>query len=349
MSAKCNMESSGNTFAVFPSFSFARFGSTVSSAIASVVSSALAPRSDTRMRKQHSAFGTLLSAVVLLIAVGGMLPQAAVAESMHSTGALASGAVWAQDPVFNNSVWVHSTIGGGLVRGSGIAIDPWNVLTAGHIGWSNAQGGVATQFLLGTGSNYISNPGTMFNVTNYTFHPQWDGTTFGQRVDLMMLHIPEGIPGMTDILDFDFLTLGEKVQGVGFGQPGTGGSGYLPIDGTERALYMFADQFGNGGTISTNYFRNYFHPLFIRNEPMAGGLTPGDSGSAVFDLSGNLVAMGVGVTGTVPLYGYSSYSLRLDLFETWINNNRIVPEPGTLGLLAFGALALLRRRRWIAN
>lgn len=296
-------------------------------------------------RKTPEVLSKFAVLVLTLATVTGFATQAR-AESMHSTGALASGAVWAQDPVFNNSVWVHTTIGTNQAYASGIAIDPWNVLTPGHVGWSNAQGGVASQLLVGTGSNYLSNPGTIYEIDNFTFHPQWNGTIFSQTVDLMILHVPEGIPGMLDIFDFDTTALGEKYQGVGVGQPGTGDGTWHPVDGDERALHLFGDGYGSaGGTVSTNYLRSRFLPLSFRNEPMAGGLTVGDSGAGVFDLSGNLVGMGVGFGGTPPGYFYDSFALRLDLFEPWINDNRIVPEPGTMGLLAFGAVGLLRRRR----
>lgn len=348
-----NMASSGKTFEVFPTFS--RFASaaasTVSSLIGSARSSVIGPQSKTRARQQRSAFGTLLSAVVMLIAVGGMLPQAAVAGSMHTMQALADGASWAQsDARFNNSLWVRSSWDGGLTfaeSASGVALDPWNVLMTGHQAHSGSL--FATEWIVGTGSNWLTDPGDVYSTTDIVIHPLWNGTIFSQTVDMSILHFPGGIPGM-DSLNFAGTAIGQQLNGAGFGTPAAGGA-YIPDDELERAHNWYVDGYGSaGGTVSTNYLRNRFLPLSFRNDPMAGGMTGGDSGMGVFDATGNLVGLGVGIGGTPPGYGFDSFALRTDLFwDSWIVPNMIVPEPGTISLLAFAALALLRRRRSLVN
>lgn len=287
------------------------------------------------------AYSATRKVFLLPLLLPAAITSSAHAGAMHSMQALADGANWANS--FGNSMWVEAVKGGTTYHGSGVALDPWNVLVSGHQIYETADG-FASSVLVGLGSNYISDRGTTFTAADYVIHPGWDGTLFSQRIDLAMLHFPSGIPGMSS-LDIFGTSLGQQLNGAGHGQPAAGES-WLSVDGQERAYNWYVDAYGSsGGTVSTNYIRSFLHPMFIRNDPMAGGITPGDSGMGVFDPSGNLVALGVGAGSSMPLYGYSSYALQLELFEGWIDQNRIVPEPGTLSLLIIGGIALLRRQR----
>ena len=258
-----------------------------------------------------------------------LLPALAVSQSMHNLAALENAAL-RQNDWAGHRVWVHgSTPGGnGTSRASGVILDPWNVLVAGHQVFSNSFGGYAFDIVVGRGSNYNSEPGNVFSVSNYEVHPGWTGgNTFGNTVDMAILHLATPIPGVSS-LNIAPSQMGQQLVAVGYGRPATPGSGYLPIDGQARAFNMYVDQFGtSGGTISQDYLVSLFMPTFMRSDSLAGGGTPGNSGSGVFNATGDLVGLAVGIGGSAPGYGYATAALRIDLFQNWILTNMKVPTP----------------------
>lgn len=284
----------------------------------------------------------------LFLVLGAMfalvLSLPANGQAFHTQSAMNTGESWFNNnPVFNNTVWVRTDKGGVDRYASGIAIDPWNVLVTGHQLFQNSDGGHTNTVTIGTGNNYLSEPGLTFSASSWLYHPGWDGSVFSQRVDLGIVHIPQGIPGM-QTLTIGTAVLGEQLLAGGFGRHAYGGN-WQDLDGQGRSFKMWVDDFGLNTTISDDYIRSTFYPTFIRNDSMAGGATPGSSGSGVFNLNGDLVGLAVGgAGGGMPGVGYSTYSLRLDLYQDWIYANSI-PTPSSLVLLAVGGIAAMRRRR----
>lgn len=218
-----------------------------------------------------------------------------------------------------------------------------NTFISGHQAYNLALGGYATEIMIGTGSNYLTDPGDTYIASNYVVHPDWDGGVFGNNVDLALLHFEQGVPTMTEMTIAD-TALGETLNAVGYGRPAAGGS-YLPVDGQSRAFELFVDGYGLTGSISTDYVRSVLLPLALRNNPMAGGGTPGHSGGGVLNSQGELSAIMVG-EAFAPGIPMTTYSLRLDLHEPWSQTVRIVvPEPSAFVMMSFMALAVACRRR----
>jgi len=275
----------------------------------------------------------------------GLSSPTAFGQAFHTTSAMNTGQDWFNtNPVYSNTVWVRTDKGGVERYASGIMLDPYNMLVSGHQLFSSGQGHTNT-VVMGTGSSHLTDPGLMISASNWMYHPGWNGSVFSQTVDLGIAHFPEGVPGIST-LTIGSSILGEQLFAGGFGQAAAGGQ-WQDLDGFGRGYKMWVDGFGNGGTISSNYIKSDFLPMFLRNDPMAGGGSPGSSGSGVFNLSGDLVGLLVGGSaGGGPAPPFGTYSLRLDLYEGWITQNMyVVPAPGALALLGMaGLFGALRRR-----
>lgn len=278
----------------------------------------------------------------------------AFGQAFHTVSAMNTGEEWFNtNPIYRNTVWWSATnpTTGELEFASGVAIDPYNVLITGHQAWSSLVGGVTTDHRIGTGTNFFTDPGNVLYASNVVIHPGWDGTLFSQRVDLALLHFEDAIPGI-EPLTITSAVLGEELRGGGFGRPGAAGQ-WLEIDRQGRGFKMWADGYGSG-VISSDYLLSRFvgSSFFHNGDPMEGGATNGSSGSGVFNLNGDLVALAVGIggSGTTPAAPFSTFSLRLDLYQDWINANRFtvpssIPAPGAAALLALAGIAAARRRR----
>ena len=295
------------------------------------------------MANKASRFPVLCAFVLMAILGGPVFGQAA-----HSLAALDEMA--ARDMFNDSRAYVTGFVGGSserTFRASAVILDQWNVLISGHQAF-RISSGFTTGFQVGTGGNYLNSPGSIFDVENVIIHPGWGGGDAIADNDIAILHLATPILGAPS-LNIAPVSLGEQLFGVGYGRPGLGSGGYLDDDGQARTFNMYVDRFGSaGGTISTDYIQNAFVPLSFRNDPLAGGGTPGSSGGGVFNASGDLVGLMAGVSGSPPGYFYSTYSLRLDLYneDFILPNMKVIPAPGAIALLGLGGIATsLRRRR----
>ncbi|TVQ79099.1 MAG: hypothetical protein EA380_05020 [Phycisphaeraceae bacterium] len=272
------------------------------------------------------------------------MPSACPGQTMHTVAALENAAQrqtnWAE-----HRVWVSGEHGGVQRYASGVLLDPWNVLVSGHQVFSS--GSFTTAIRIGRGSNHITDPGDIFAAADYVIHPAWGGVTFPlpffDTVDLAILHMASPIPGVTP-LNISAAELGQTLVGVGYGRPATP-NGYLEPDGQARAFNLYYDRAGSISISSDYMLSNFYPPGWSRNDPLEGGATPGNSGGGVFNAEGDLVGLTVGAAGSPPGYGYATITLRLDLYQSWIIDNIIVPAPGTASAFAIVGVACLRRRR----
>jgi len=199
---------------------------------------------------------------------------------------------------------------------------------------------VGGNFRIGNGSNWMNDRGLERSITSFVTHPlAVPGSFVGSEVDLAVFFWGESLPGTN--LTIAPTTLNEILSYSGFGRPATPATGNLPLDGQRRMFQTYADDFGSVIGISTDYVRGQFIDAGIGFLPLGGVGTFGSSGSGVYNQNG-ITALAVAVTGSSN-YLSSTYSLRLDLYEPWINT--VVPSPGTAALLVLSGVFTMRRRR----
>lgn len=294
-----------------------------------------------RSQERKSGIGSGFEKIVLFVValVMSVVVQPVTAQSMHSTSALEQGRL-ASLATPRSTLWMSRFIDGfGEQYFSGILMGEhqgrsWGI-TAGH-GFE-----LGHTFRAGNGTNRINNRGQEFNVTSFITHPTVAPGGFnGTEIDIAVFFL-DGLVTGTPYPTIGSAVLNQVVSYDGFGRPGTP-AGLLPGDGHRRTFQTYADFFGSFGTISTDYILGGFVSSGPRFLPLGGVMTTGNSGSGVYNSAGDLVAMSVASSGS-PGYLGSTISLRLDLYQPWINS--VVPSPGAASLLLLGGLLAARRRR----
>jgi len=201
--------------------------------------------------------------------------------------------------------------------------------------------------------------GRRFDVEEFVLHPDYDPSEVSTH-DLALLRLESDVAGVTPAVRYRGSDeFGRIATSVGYGAFGDGLSGILDDGGTRRAGQNVIDAedflFGTPNTLMTD-FDNPLNTSFS----LTGDVTPldleylpslGDSGGSVFiEVDGVTMLAGVhtavGLLARIPgrLFTYGDVLLfeRVSRYNGWIDS--VIPEPGTLALLAAGAL-LVRRRR----
>ncbi len=247
------------------------------------------------------------------------------------------------------------SVNGSGFNGSGVLISDRWVLTAGHVADFKAGG----SFRVG-GVDYI-----IQSVFSHPNHP-----TFTTTFDMGLLYLSSQVVGIEAATMLRLPTssslLGKEATWVGNGLTGTGvddnrGSnemraftnvvdGFTPNFGLPMPSF-YADFDNPGGTSNSLAFQS----SDANPTRLEGNVTPGDSGGGVFineDGRNYLIGINSYTSGFAPglnsKYGSLSGAADLDLFHDWIfttSGISAVPEPGVLGLVCFGSICGLRRRR----
>ena len=257
----------------------------------------------------------------------------------------------AADPQAKASGAQYSVDGGGSVGyintnagvASGVYLGNGWVLTAGH---AAAHGGALT---FGTGSNFNSNPGTIYSPSQTIMHPSYSN---GGNHDLALLYYSTLNLNSTVTFAVNKPAAGSDVWLAGYGTTGTP-AGYTTQDGFIRAgTSRMSSGFGlEGEGFSSVFFGAADMRPNTRPNDIRGYL--GDSGGGVFTQSGDL--LGLMIAASLPSIGRSTYFLDLTNSEnrSWIQSNvTAVPEPSSiliLGATSTVAYALRRFRKRRTN
>jgi len=244
------------------------------------------------------------------------------AQSMHGEPELEDAVPYSL-PYEGQQLWISREYDGVTQYLGAIRINRCWGVTVGHTFISS--GYIFINQEIGTGSNWISDPGVTRQISEFHVHPSWEavnGHWDGHAFDIAVIGFDQPLGSVQDDLEIGTLELDEIFEYAGFGRPAIPGVGLLPVDGQRRAWDAGAHDWGNGGTVSDKYVRSRFmQPGHYLHLPMGGVGTGGGSGSGGFNLDGDIVALLASVYNS-PNYSGGSYGLRLDLPEIkdWIES-----------------------------
>lgn len=260
--------------------------------------------------------------------------------------------------VFNFVGALEMTLDGRRYLGTGAALSPNWVLTAGHNVDFNDDGapdaGLAASFHLPSFG--------VFAATSFSTHPDFTG--FGNPTvqhDLSLLYFEDPLP-----LDLNFpvlglsLSVGDVVTLAGFGRSGYGSYGYTTQAGTEnrRLGANTVERLEVDAAGVPRLFRYTFHgpedPLSLGNtvETIIG---PGDSGGPVlvdWRSAQALVGVSTFTEGYGGRFGDIGGGVVLEPYWEWIADTTgltLIPEPATValwfGMATLLLVGVLRRRQ----
>lgn len=232
--------------------------------------------------------------------------------------------------------WVNVLDLGGNSLGyaTGSLIDPYVVLTTGHLP-------ELSSFQFGTG-NYLTRNGQSREVTSYLRHSVYD-------VGLLFLDSP--ILDITPVRLYEGeVTIGMELHSAGYGGLGYPGDtiGDLVYDGDKRGSINRLDGWSifNPDTQFQSIFRQPGHSFF--NE-MGSQATPGSSGKPILtNQNGEFFQLGVHSQGDLQRFDYRTISSASLVPNQWVRSSMSsVPEPSSLISLTVGLMlsTFYRRRR----
>lgn len=244
------------------------------------------------------------------------------------------------DQFDGQALWVETDGPSGTVfRGTAVRLNEFYGLMTAH---QFTQGGPFTNFVVGNGSNYLTDRGETRQIVDFGIHPSWDGTFGNGSADLAWVRFDSPLAG-EDLTIGDAL-LGEDVTFAGYGDPAVAGQPTLSADGERRAFTAEVDDYGfSPFGVDALYASSRFRvPSF--SGPLGGKGNGGDSGALGINASGELDLLIAG--GSIGNgYGELTFAVRLGLYRDWIEANTAIPEPSSLAIVAALLPALTWRRR----
>jgi len=235
-----------------------------------------------------------------------------------------------------------------FVVGSGILIDPYWVLTAGHVTLSGP--GVLWQSMeFNLSADTGANPDKFIPADLWIPYPGYDTTVpVGTGSDIALVRLSEPVFDVTPAARF----YGEDVAGIHLLMAGYGNPGVWPtsgaFDGIRRAGENVGDSLGGlEGEVEEQYWLAEFDDATEQPLPIEWVGSRNDSGGPwLADVDGTMQL--VGITSFVVGDFESTGAIRTSLYNGWIDTtiaSASVPEPTSTALMTIGLLAWLGVRR----
>jgi len=293
---------------------------------------------------------------VMSLAFSAMLfstPPPAHAAIYNSLEAMEDARLFALDPMFQSVGMFVGTDDNGddFVAGSGVLINPYWVLTAGHVPYAD-PGLLWDEMRFSTSPDVLNNLDTFISADMWMPFPGFDTATVdpGKGNDIGLARLSEPIFDVEPATRF----YGDDIEGTEMVMAGYGNPGVWPhvgsFDGIRRAGQNIGDQFGSTGLTNaeTQYWLSDLDQASSQNPlPLEWNSSQNDSGGGWFaDIDGTMQLVGLTTFGIAHT---SSGAIRVSLYNDWIDatmaENTAVPEPTSLALMTVGMLGGIGLRR----
>ena len=193
-------------------------------------------------------------------------------------------------------------------------------ITSAHLVTLLLQNGGSLQ--VGTGANYLTDPGTLVGVAEVLVYPTYQGGNDVTNPDIAILRLATPLKGITQV-EYGNASPFEVVTSYGYGFAFYAGQPTVPRDGFRRGwnarVRSSAPLFGNDQWYNSTLFGD-------ANVPVNGKGLGGDSGGGVFNAQGQLVGINFGQSGNNASVGTTSYN---DLAQpevlAWVQANTTIP------------------------
>jgi hypothetical protein len=246
---------------------------------------------------------------------------------------------YAKTSTFDSVGWLAGTSNtlGWTVAGSAVLIDPYWVLTAGHV-ITRLDGSGFLNFAFSLSTSIYNEPPNYVFADAWFPHPDWVAdNSYGRGHDIGLIRLSQPIYDVAPAVLF----AGEDQRNTlmhiaGYGQPGTLNTGLQPFDGLKRAGDNVTE--GWGGVWPHDEFQSQFWgalttPSDPRLQPLEYQTSPGDSGGGWFaEINGQMMLVGVTHGGLdYPGVG-TSMAIRTSLYNDWITATIATHSPAPLGI-----------------
>lgn len=230
-------------------------------------------------------------------------------------------------PYKDSALWVTIEIpgypGARGSRGSAVRLNEWYGLTAAHIVLDTGGDYRAAKLHVGTGANRLTDRGSVRTVTDVLIVPGWDPrNSVGYSPDLAIIKFDRPFPG-PNLRIGGLVPNQDLVTSVGYGIHGYPANRYTVSDGNRRAFdapFQFFTGWNNTFVL-LGWANNWRVDSYTSGQGASG-----DSGSGVFNASGDLVGIACYAATGVPDIGFTGAQY-LAAFGDWIAANTVVNPP----------------------
>jgi len=196
-------------------------------------------------------------------------------------------------------LWLKRTRPSGEVGyASAVRLNSHYALTAGHVVINGSETNTLNE--IGTGINYLTDPGATRGIAAVTVHPNYVYPP-NYTPDIAIIKFDHPLPG-TD-LRINSCGESELISIAGYGRFGTPSTGIESQDGNARAWQAPVDFIGPPGFDPALYIRTRFSIEIWPTLPSNGKGVSGDSGGPCYNSSNELVGIDTAQTGGVLTHG----------------------------------------------